>query len=139
MAMARLGEGMATAKHSACNMQHHAFACSHPQHATTCIFTQAISRERLQVPAINEVITLNGWLEAPWLPEAKLMLCGLIEGQLPQSLDGDPFLPDSICPALGLSHNEQRLARDAYQLDALLAIHPADGVCLSFSKYNKNN
>ena len=102
------------------------------------IFTPAISSERLQVPAIDEVITLNGWLEAPWLPKAKLMLCGLIEGQLPQSLDGDPFLPDSICPALGLSHNEQRLARDAYQLDALLAIHPADGVFLSFSKYNKD-
>ena len=102
------------------------------------IFTQAISREQLQIPAIDEVITLNGWLEAPWLPEAKLMLCGLTDGQLPQSLDGDPFLPDSICPALGLSHNEQRLARDAYQLDALLATHSADGLCLSFSKYNKN-
>jgi len=101
------------------------------------IFTQAISREQLQIPAIDEVITLNGWLEAPWLPEAKLMLCGLIEGQLPQSLDGDPFLPDSICPALGLSHNEQRLARDAYLLDALLATHPGDDVRLSFSKYNK--
>jgi ATP-dependent helicase/nuclease subunit B len=102
------------------------------------IFTQAISREQLQVPSIDEVITLNGWLEAPWLPEAKLMLCGIIEGQLPQSLDGDPFLPDSICPALSLSHNEQRLARDAYLLDALLATHSADDVCLSFSKYNKD-
>jgi ATP-dependent helicase/nuclease subunit B len=102
------------------------------------IFTQAISLEKLQVPAIEEVITLNGWLEAPWLPEAKLMLCGLIEGQLPQSLDGDPFLPTSLCPALGLSHNEQRLARDAYLLDALLAAHSADGICLSFSKYNKD-
>ena len=102
------------------------------------IFTQAISREQLLIPADDEVITLNGWLEAPWLPEAKLMLCGLIEGQLPQSLDGDPFLPDSICHALGLSHNEQRLARDAYLLDALLVTHSADGVCISFSKYNKD-
>ncbi len=102
------------------------------------IFTQAINREQLQVPPIDEVITLNGWLEAPWLPETKLMLCGMIEGQLPKSLDGDPFLPDSICPALSLNHNEQRLARDAYLLDALLAIHSPDDVCLSFSKYNKD-
>lgn len=100
------------------------------------IFTQAIKSEQLQVPAIDEVITLNGWLEAPWLPEAKLVLCGLTEGQLPQSLDGDPFLPDSICPELRLSHNEQRLARDAYLLDALLASRTADEVRLSFSKYN---
>lgn len=102
------------------------------------IFTQALKSEQLQVPAIDEVITLNGWLEAPWLPEAKLVLCGLTEGQLPQSLDGDPFLPDSICPVLRLSHNEQRLARDAYLLDALLASRSADDVRLSFSKFNKD-
>ena len=100
------------------------------------IFTQAISHEQLKVPAIDNVITVNGWLEAPWLPSAKLMLCGLIEGQLPQSLDGDPFLPDSICPGLGLCHNEQRLARDAYLLDALLANYAAEDIHLSFSKYN---
>ena len=102
------------------------------------IFTQAIQSEQLQEPAIDEVITLNGWLEAPWLPEAKIVLCGLTEGQLPQSIDGDPFLPDSICPELHLSHNEQRLARDAYLLDALLANRSADDVHLSFSKFNKD-
>lgn len=102
------------------------------------IFTQAIKSEQLQEPAIDEVITLNGWLEAPWLPEAKIVLCGLTEGQLPQSIDGDPFLPDCICPELHLSHNEQRLARDAYLLDALLAYRSADDVHLSFSKFNKD-
>ena len=101
------------------------------------IFSQAISREQLQAPASAEDITLNGWLEAPWLPEASIVLCGLIEGRLPQSLDGDPFLPDSIRPSLGLSYNAQRLARDAYLLDALLATRPADCVQLSYSKYNK--
>lgn len=102
------------------------------------IFTQAIKSEQLQEPAIDEVITLNGWLEAPWLLEAKIVLCGLTEGQLPQSIDGDPFLPDCICPELRLSHNEQRLARDAYLLDALLANRSADDVHLSFSKFNKD-
>jgi len=102
------------------------------------ILTQAISREQLQAPASEGAITLNGWLEAPWLPQERLVLCGLIESRLPQSLDGDPFLPDSIRPALGLSHNEQRLARDAYLLDALLATRPADHVRLSFSKYNND-
>ena len=102
------------------------------------IFTQALKSEQLLVPAIDEVITLNGWLEAPWLPKAKLVLCGLTEGQLPQSLDGDPYLPDSICPVLRLSHNEQRLARDAYLLDALLASRSVDDVRLTFSKFNKD-
>ena len=47
------------------------------------------------------------------------------------------FLTLSV-PRSVLSHNEQRLARDAYLLDALLATHPADDVHLSFSKYNKD-
>lgn len=100
------------------------------------ILAQAIHSERLQVPATGDAITLNGWLEAPWLSAERLVLCGLIEGRLPQSTDGDPFLPDSIRPALGLSDNAQRLARDAYLLSALIASHPADQLSLSYSKYN---
>jgi ATP-dependent helicase/nuclease subunit B len=100
------------------------------------IFAQAIRSERLQTPAHEDAITLNGWLEAPWLTDERLVLCGLIEGRLPQSLDGDPFLPDSIRPALGLSHNAQRLARDAYLLASLAAAHPGEHLRLLYSKYN---
>jgi ATP-dependent helicase/nuclease subunit B len=100
------------------------------------IFTQAIRNEQIQIAAAKDDITLNGWLEAPWLPESQLVLCGLIEGKLPTSLDGDPFLPDSVCPALGLSNNTQRLTRDTYLLDALLASRPSGQIQLSFSKYN---
>lgn len=100
------------------------------------IFAQAIRNERLQTPAQEDAITLNGWLEAPWLTDMRLVLCGLIEGRLPQSLDGDPFLPDSIRPTLGLSHNAQRLARDAYLLASLAASHPGKQLQLLYSKYN---
>lgn len=100
------------------------------------IFAQAIRSERLQTPAGGDAVTLNGWLEAPWLAEDRLVLCGLCEGRLPQTFDGDPFLPDSVRPALGLSHNAQRLARDAYLLSALAAAHPGERLQLSYSKYN---
>lgn len=100
------------------------------------ILAQAIRAESLQGRAGADDITLNGWLEAPWLGANDLVLCGLIEGRLPQSLDGDPFLPDSIRPDLGLNHNAQRLARDGYLLSSLLASRPADRTHLSFSKYN---
>lgn len=99
------------------------------------VLTQAIRHEQVQSAAGEGVITLNGWLEAPWLEQDHLVLCGLIEGCIPQGVDGDPFLPDSICTVLGLSHNNQRLARDAYLLDALLASRPQDQVHLSYSKY----
>ncbi|MEO0510171.1 MAG: PD-(D/E)XK nuclease family protein [Verrucomicrobiota bacterium] len=100
------------------------------------ILIRAMLSEQIQSPAPPESITINGWLEAPWLGQQRLMLSGLIEGQLPQSIDGDPFLPDSIRPALGLNSNEQRLARDAYLLGSLVASRNADCVQLSFSKYN---
>jgi ATP-dependent helicase/nuclease subunit B len=100
------------------------------------ILAQAIRRERLQAPAGEDAITLNGWLEAPWLEASQLVLCGMIEGRLPQSIDGDPFLPDSIRPILGLSDNTQRLARDAYLLAALRAAYPAGRLRLSYSKFN---
>ena len=99
------------------------------------VFAQAIRAEHVQSPAPEGAISLNGWLEAPWLRQSRLVICGCIEGRLPQSLDGDPFLPDSLRPALGLPHNKQRLARDAYLLDALLATRSRADLRLSFAKY----
>lgn len=100
------------------------------------VFGQALRLESIQAPAEADAMIVNGWLEAPWLPHEQLVLCGLIEGQLPKAVDGDPFIPDSLCPALGLSHNEQRLARDSYLLHALLASRPTGSVHLSYSKFN---
>lgn len=102
----------------------------------TQVFTQAILAEQLQSPSPGDAITLNGWLEAPWLSDERLILCGIVEGQIPQSLDGDPFLPDSVRSALGLSHNDMRLARDAYLLGSLLASRSPEQIKLSFSKYD---
>lgn len=103
----------------------------------TQVLAQAIRDEHILAPAPENAITLNGWLEAPWLSDTTIVLSGCIEGRLPQSVDGDPFLPDSHRPALGLGHNDQRLARDAYLLDALIASRPPEQVRLSFSKYNR--
>lgn len=101
-------------------------------------YNQAIRNEAILEPKSSDAIVLNGWLEAPWLSAEKLILCGLVEGQLPQAVDGDPFLPDSICSLLGLSHNQQRLARDAYLLDALVASRAEHNICLSFSKFSSD-
>ena len=102
------------------------------------LLAQAIRAEAMQKPAEPDAVTLNGWLEAPWLPGGDLLLSGLIEGRLPQSIDGDPFLPDSIRPELGLNDNTRRLARDAYLLHSLLASRGTGEIALSFSKYNRD-
>lgn len=101
------------------------------------ILTQAIQTEAMLQPAPAGAITLNGWLEAPWLPEGPLLLGGMIEGRLPQAMDGDPFLPDSLRAELGLNDNVRRLARDAYLLHGLLASRAPGDLRLSFSKYNR--
>ena len=100
------------------------------------VFAQALRAEQIQSPAKADDVVLNGWLEAAWLPERRLHISGMVDGCLPQSIDGDPFLPDSIRPGLGLSHNAQRQARDAYLLDCLLKSKGQEELTLSFSKYN---
>lgn len=100
------------------------------------IFTQALRTEHIQSAAQADDIVLNGWLEAAWLPQRRLHISGMVDGCLPQSIDGDPFLPDSIRPGLGLSHNELRQARDTYLLLCLIHSREAEELTLSFSKYN---
>lgn len=100
------------------------------------VFAQALRAEQIQSAAQVDDIVLNGWLEAVWLPERRLHISGMVDGCLPQSVDGDPFLPDSIRPTLGLSHNKLRQARDAYLLDCLLKSRTQEELTLSFSKYN---
>lgn len=108
------------------------------KHIPSQVFIHAILSEQLLSPAPEQSITLNGWLEAAWLGQEPLVLCGLIEGQVPQTSDGDSFLPDSICAALGMSCNAQSLARDSYLLSALLSSRSKDRIHLSFSKYNND-
>lgn len=100
------------------------------------LLAQAIAGETLQTPAAPGDVTLNGWLEAPWLPQRQLLLTGVIEGRLPRAVDGDPFLPDSLRESLRLENNTQRLARDSYLLSCLVATRGPEDLRLSLSKYN---
>ena len=102
------------------------------------LWAEAIYSERSQEPPKDGSISLNGWLEAPWLCQKRIMLCGLVDGRIPQSVDGDTFLPDSIRSKLGLGDNSQRHARDAYLFSALIAFYPKDQLRLSYSKYDSS-
>lgn len=102
------------------------------------LWSQALCSEQLQVPPSEGSISLNGWLEAPWLCEERIILCGLVDGNIPQSIDGDTFLPDSIRSTLGLGDNSQRYARDAHLLSALVASYSIEKLRLSYSKYDNS-
>lgn len=82
----------------------------------------------------DDAVELNGWLEAPWFRESRVVLTGCIEGSLPGATVGHAFLPDSVRQSLGLATNASRLARDAYLLHHLLAVRPGGGVKLHYGR-----
>lgn len=83
-------------------------------------------------------IELSGWLEAPWMDAGRLALCGCVEGVLPSSVNGHPFLPDSRRSALGLPDNASRFARDAYLFQCLLHVRPVGSFHCAFSRFKSD-
>lgn len=66
-------------------------------------------------------VELQGWLELLWEDAPHLVVAGLNDGNVPDAVVGDPFLPESLRERLGLKTNAARFARDAYLLQALAA------------------
>jgi ATP-dependent helicase/nuclease subunit B len=74
-----------------------------------------------------ESIDLEGWLELPWNDAPLMIVTGMNEGKVPDSRMGDVFLPDALCERLGLRHDAQRMARDAFLLRTLVESRRAKG------------
>ncbi|MBC8478224.1 PD-(D/E)XK nuclease family protein, partial [bacterium] len=66
-------------------------------------------------------VELEGWLELHWNDVPCLLLSGMNDGFVPETVVGDLFLPDNAREQLGLKNNKTRFARDAYLLSALAA------------------
>jgi hypothetical protein len=82
------------------------------------------SSQAVPSAADERAVELVGWLEVHLDDAPVLVLSGLNEPHLPESIAGDPFLPDSVRTALSLEDNEKRYARDAYRLLAILHSRP---------------
>lgn len=78
----------------------------------------------LKVPPVDDgrnQVSLPGWLELLWNDSPELVVTGMNDGRVPETVLGDPFLPDRVRRGLGLRSNESRLARDCYLTEALVA------------------
>ena len=75
---------------------------------------------KLYRPHAPEAQALSGWLELPWQEAPHLVIAGLNEGLVPDSLQGDAWLPDQARALLDLKTNDSRLARDSYLLTAMI-------------------
>lgn len=72
-------------------------------------------------PDSKRAVRTLGWLELAWSSAERLGLAGFHEGAVPDSVMGHQFLPDRLRQTLGLTSNSQRLARDTFILQELVA------------------
>lgn len=83
-------------------------------------FTLALYGERVRFEDKAEgAVELQGWLELLWEDAPHLVVAGLNDGKVPESIVGDAFLPEGLRESIGLKTNAARFARDAYLLQAL--------------------
>ena len=70
--------------------------------------------------ADDAAIELLGWLELHLDDAPVAVLTGMNEPFVPEAINADAFLPNSLRSRLGVIDNDVRHARDAYQLTAML-------------------
>jgi ATP-dependent helicase/nuclease subunit B len=80
-----------------------------------------IGGESVPEPGDEGAVELLGWLELPLDDAPALVLTGVNEPFLPESVTGDPFLPHALRAGLGLPDNRRRRARDLMLLSSILA------------------
>lgn len=79
-----------------------------------------VPREPIAPEPDQEAVELVGWLEIHLDDAPNLIVTGVNEPFLPEAVNADAFLPNSLRSRLGLQDNRTRLARDAYRLCAVL-------------------
>ena len=68
-----------------------------------------------------DAVEMLGWLELPLDDAPALIVCGMNDQTIPDSLNADLFLPDHMRRQLGIEDNDRRYARDLYALSVLAA------------------
>jgi ATP-dependent helicase/nuclease subunit B len=106
-----------------------------PLKAREASLVKALARRKSFGASRPGDLELSGWLEAPWSEASRLVLAGCVEGSLPASTDGHPFLPDQKRRELGVPDNATRRARDAYLLGCLVRARKPEQFRCSFSKF----
>jgi ATP-dependent helicase/nuclease subunit B len=91
------------------------------------------------VPAAEDeqAIDLLGWLDLAQDDSRCLILTGFNEGNVPQSVTSDVFLPNTLREQVGLTDNRRRYARDAYAMSAIM--HSCPDVMLIAGRVDHQN
>ena len=92
------------------------------------LLADALREIRLYPERKPDAIDLLGWLELHWEDAPVLLVTGLTEGCVPETVTADPFLPGGARDALGLRGNADRFARDLYLLTAMCRSRSPDAL-----------
>lgn len=76
--------------------------------------------EALPPQPAEGAVEILGWLENPLDDSPALILCGVNEPSLPESVGGDAFLPNRLRHQLGLPTDRTRFARDLFHMEGIL-------------------
>lgn len=109
--------------------------CSAAQ-ALTFLLNQ-IADDGLPSADDDQAVELLGWLELEQDDAPVLVLTGFNEGQIPESVTSDVFLPNSLRERVGLTDNRRRYARDAYALTSML--HSREEMVLISGRVDEQN
>ncbi|MFA5264652.1 MAG: PD-(D/E)XK nuclease family protein [Opitutaceae bacterium] len=91
-----------------------------PRAAWPIFLRQALNQEIMYPAKEENAWDLEGWLEIVFDDSPHLLIAGLNEGVVPESVQGDWFIPESLRKTLGMRTNEDRLARDRVLFEAAL-------------------
>lgn len=84
------------------------------------LFIASARKELLSAEYVENALEILGWLELQLDDAEVLAVCGVNEGYLPESINSDMFLPNTLRTYLGLMDNDRRYARDLFILRTLL-------------------
>ena len=99
----------------------------YPASEALAMLLESVSREPVFAERLPEAVDIQGWLELAWEDAPHLLVAGVNEGQLPEAIRGDLFLPNTLRELLGLRTNADRLARDVWLMELLLATRAESG------------
>ena len=68
----------------------------------------------------SDSVEMLGWLELPLDIADNVVVTGFNEGIIPESLNADMFLPNSMRKELAVTDNQRRFARDAYAVTSMV-------------------
>lgn len=79
----------------------------------------SLSEQTVPEPPSSSSVEMLGWLELAFDDAPALIITGLHDGVVPQSINADPSLPNQLRRQLGLADNDRRFARDLYALQVI--------------------